>query len=69
MNSRFHFAITLLLTFPLLSQTGNDTGRQCGRSSRLLTRAITDEDKVIENYKIVVKPADVTIVPADKVFQ
>ena len=39
MNSRFHFAITLLLTFPLLSQTGNDTGRQCGRSSRLLTRA------------------------------
>jgi zinc protease len=30
---------------------------------------ITDEDKVIENYKIVVKPADVTIVPAEKVFQ
>jgi hypothetical protein len=29
----------LLLTFSLLSQTGNDTGRQCGRSSRLLTRA------------------------------
>ena len=39
MNSRFHFAITLLLTFPLLSQTGNDTGRLCGRSSRLLMRA------------------------------
>ena len=32
-------------------------------------KEITDEDKVIENYKIVVKPADVTIVPADKVFQ
>jgi zinc protease len=32
-------------------------------------KEITDEDKVIENYKIAVKPADVTIVPADKVFQ
>jgi zinc protease len=32
-------------------------------------KEITDEDKVIESYKIVVKPADVTIVPADKVFQ
>lgn len=32
-------------------------------------REITDEDKVIEAYKIVVKPADVTIVPVDKVFQ
>jgi len=32
-------------------------------------KEITDEDKQIENYKIVVKPADVTIVPADKVFQ
>jgi zinc protease len=32
-------------------------------------KEITDEDKAIENYKIVVKPADVTIVPADKVFQ
>jgi len=32
-------------------------------------KEITDEDKVIENYKIVVKPADVTIVPVDKVFQ
>jgi zinc protease len=30
---------------------------------------ITDEDKTIEAYKIVVKPADVTIVPVDKVFQ
>lgn len=30
---------------------------------------ITNEDKLIENYKIVVKPADVTIVAADKVFQ
>lgn len=30
---------------------------------------ITDEDKAIEAYKIVVKPADVTIVPVDKVFQ
>lgn len=30
---------------------------------------ITDEDKVIERYQIVVKPADVTIVPVDKVFQ
>ncbi len=32
-------------------------------------KEITDEDKVIENYKIVVKPADVTVVPVDKVFQ
>ncbi|HXT64031.1 MAG TPA: pitrilysin family protein [Pyrinomonadaceae bacterium] len=32
-------------------------------------KEITDEDKVIENYKIVVKPADVTVVSADKVFQ
>lgn len=32
-------------------------------------KEITDEDKLIESYKIVVKPADVTIVPADKVFQ
>lgn len=32
-------------------------------------KEITDEDKAIENYKIVVKPADVMIVAADKVFQ
>jgi zinc protease len=32
-------------------------------------KEITDEDKVIEAYKIVVRPADVTIVPVDKVFQ
>jgi zinc protease len=32
-------------------------------------KEITDADKLIESYKIVVKPADVTIVPADKVFQ
>jgi len=32
-------------------------------------KEIMDEDKIIEAYKIVVKPADVTIVPADKVFQ
>jgi zinc protease len=32
-------------------------------------KEITDEDKVIEAYKIVVKPADVTIVPVEKVFQ
>ena len=32
-------------------------------------KEITDEDKVIERYQIVVKPADVTIVPVDKVFQ
>lgn len=30
---------------------------------------ITDEDKAIEAYQIVVKPADVTIVPVEKVFQ
>ena len=30
---------------------------------------ITDEDKVIQAYKIVVKPNDVVIVPVDKVFQ
>jgi zinc protease len=30
---------------------------------------ITDEDKAIEAYKILVKPADVTIVPVDRVFQ
>jgi zinc protease len=32
-------------------------------------KEITDEDKVIERYQIVVKPADLTIVPVDKVFQ
>ena len=32
-------------------------------------KEITDEDKVIEAYRIVLKPADVTIVPVDKVFQ
>jgi zinc protease len=32
-------------------------------------KELTDDDKAIENYKIVVKPADVTIVPAEKVFQ
>jgi len=32
-------------------------------------KEITDEDKIIEAYKIVVKPADVTIVPVEKVFQ
>jgi zinc protease len=32
-------------------------------------KEITDEDKVIERYRIVLKPADMTIVPVDKVFQ
>src|SRR5260221_2429797 len=32
-------------------------------------KEITDEDNVIEAYKIVVKPADVTIVPVEKMFQ
>ncbi len=32
-------------------------------------KEITDEDKVIENYKIVVKPEDVVIVPVGKVFE
>ncbi|MFS8086925.1 MAG: M16 family metallopeptidase, partial [Acidobacteriota bacterium] len=32
-------------------------------------KEITDEDKTIESYKIVVKPADVVVVPVDKVFQ
>jgi len=32
-------------------------------------KEITDEDKVIESYKIAVKPVDVTIVAAEKVFQ
>ncbi len=32
-------------------------------------KEITDEDKIIEAYKIVVKPADVSIVPVEKVFQ
>ena len=32
-------------------------------------KEITDEDKVIEAYKIVVKPVEVVIVPVDKVFQ
>jgi zinc protease len=32
-------------------------------------KEITDEDKIIEGYKIVVKPADVTIVPVEKIFQ
>jgi zinc protease len=32
-------------------------------------KEITDEDKIIEAYNIVVKPADVTVVPVEKVFQ
>jgi zinc protease len=32
-------------------------------------KEITDEDKIIESYKINVKPSDVTIVPVDQVFQ
>ncbi len=32
-------------------------------------KEITDEDKVIETYKVTVKPEDVVIVPVDKVFQ
>jgi zinc protease len=32
-------------------------------------KEITDEDKVIEAFKIVVRPADVTIMPVEKVFQ
>jgi zinc protease len=32
-------------------------------------KEITDEDKIIESYKIIVKPGDVVIVPVDKVFQ
>ena len=32
-------------------------------------KEITDEDKVIEAYRIVLKPADIKIVPVDKVFQ
>ena len=32
-------------------------------------KEITDEDRVIEQYKIVVKPAEVMIVRADKVIQ
>jgi zinc protease len=32
-------------------------------------KEITDEDKVIETYKINVKPENVTVVPADNVFQ
>ena len=32
-------------------------------------KEITDEDKLIESYRINVKPADVKIVPVDKVFQ
>jgi zinc protease len=30
---------------------------------------IIDEDKIIENYKINVKPEDVVVIPVDKVFQ
>ncbi|MDX6531233.1 MAG: zinc protease [Blastocatellia bacterium] len=32
-------------------------------------KEIMDEDKIIEAFKIVVKPADVSIVPVEKVFQ
>jgi zinc protease len=32
-------------------------------------KEIMDEDKIIEAYKIIVKPADVSIVPVEKVFQ
>ena len=33
------------------------------------SKEITDEDKVIESYKISVKPEDVVIVPVEKVFE
>ncbi|MGI9166966.1 MAG: M16 family metallopeptidase [Pyrinomonadaceae bacterium] len=32
-------------------------------------KEITDEDKVIENYKIIVQPEDVVVVPVEKVFE
>jgi zinc protease len=32
-------------------------------------KGITDEDKVIENYKLNVKPEAVVIVPVEKVFE
>src|ERR1700730_19386513 len=32
-------------------------------------KEITDEDSIIEAYKIIVKPADVVIVPVENVFQ
>jgi hypothetical protein len=32
-------------------------------------KEITDEDKIIEAYKIVAKPVDVVIVPVENVFQ
>jgi zinc protease len=32
-------------------------------------KEITDEDKIIEAYKIIVKPADVSIVSVERVFQ
>jgi zinc protease len=32
-------------------------------------KEITDEDKIIEAYKIVVKPTDVIIIPVDRVFE
>jgi zinc protease len=32
-------------------------------------REITDEDKLIETYKIIVRPDDVVIVPVDRVFE
>ena len=32
-------------------------------------KEITDEDKLIESYKIVVKPRDVVIIPVERVFQ
>ena len=30
---------------------------------------ILDEDKIIENYKLAIKPADVTITPVEKIFE
>jgi zinc protease len=32
-------------------------------------QTITDEDKIIESYKIALKPEDVTITPVEKVFE
>ncbi len=32
-------------------------------------QSILDEDKIIENYKLAIKPADVTITPVEKVFE
>ena len=61
----------------LMGFSANETSREAILSNKISPitynapkpKEITDEDKIIEAYKINVRPADVTIVPVGKVFE